>query len=124
MRSEKELKSLQEKLKMFTTMMLVDRVKDEYSMVENIALTNFEHNEHTNKDYPEFMVDVDSNISVLAQTNIKQTIREHIESFFPEVFTILNANIKFRRSVKNGEIDERLINVYPKKSPPTSLGMF
>ena len=123
MRSEEKLKSLQNKLKMFTTMMLVDRVKDEYSMVENIALTNFEHNEHTNKDYPEFTVDVSDYISVLAQTNIKQTIREHIQSFFPDVFTVLNANIRFNR-VKNEEIKERLINVYPKKSPPTSLGMF
>ena len=97
MKSKEDLKKLQEKLKMFTIMMLVDRVKDEYSMVENIALTNFEHNKHTNKDYPEFTVDVNNYLSVLAQTNIKQTIREHIQSFFPDVFTVLNANIRFNR---------------------------
>jgi len=124
MRSEKDLKNLQEKLKMFTVMMLSDRVKDEYSMVNTITLTKFEHNKHTNKDYPEFVVEVDSYISALTQANIKQTIREHIESFFPNVFTILNANIKFVREPKQSELGERLINVYPKKSPPTSLGMF
>ena len=95
MKSNEELKKLQDKLKMFVSMMVVDRVSDEYPMVQNIALTNFSHNKHTNKDYPEFIVYVNEYLSVLTQANIKQTIREHIESFFPDVFTILNANIKF-----------------------------
>lgn len=97
MRNKEELKKLQDKLKMFTKMMLVDRVRDEYSMVEDIVLTKFEHNPYTNKDYPEFTVEVNSWVTPLSQAVIKQNIREYIDSFFPDIFTVLNANVKFNR---------------------------
>jgi hypothetical protein len=76
---------------------MLDIVKDQYVFVENIEITNFTKNKHTNKFYPEFVVGVsdDMNYSVLLLTNVKQTIRESIEKFFSDSFTILNANINF-----------------------------
>ena len=41
MKSNEELKKLQDKLKMFVSMMVVDRVRDEYTMVQNIAPKKF-----------------------------------------------------------------------------------
>jgi len=95
MKTDNDYKKLQDKLKMFVMMMLTDKVRDDYPMVETIKLTKFTRNEHTGKEYPEFIVKLNSNVSILTQTFIKQTIREYIESFFPDVFTLLNANIKF-----------------------------
>lgn len=96
MEKDKEEK-LRDKLKMFTEFYVLDMVKDQYAFVENIEITNFTKNKHTNKYYPEFVVRVsdDMNYSVLLLTNVKQTIRESIEKFFSDSFTILNANINF-----------------------------
>ena len=124
MKSEDEHLKLQNKLKMFVDMMITDRVRDEYPMVESVELTRFTRNNHTDKEYPEFEVKVSTSLTLLTQTNIKQTIREHIESFFPDVFTLLNANIKIVRESKQSELGERVKNVFPKKTPPTTLGMF
>ena len=96
MEKDKEEK-LRDKLKMFAEFYLVDLVKDQYPFVEKIEVTNFTKNEHTNKFYPEFVVRVSDNMnySVLLLTNVKQTIRESIEKFFSDSFTLLNANINF-----------------------------
>lgn len=95
MKTDNDNKKLQDKLKMFVMMMLTDKVRDDYPMVETIELTKFTKNEYTGKEYPEFIVKLNSNVSILTQTFIKQTIREYIESFFPDIFTLLNANIRF-----------------------------
>lgn len=96
MKENKEQK-LQNKLKMFTDFYLLDMVREQYPIVEKITIDNFTKNKHTNKFYPEFVVKLsdDMGYGILIQTNIKQTIRESIEKFFSDSFTLLNANIKF-----------------------------
>jgi hypothetical protein len=71
----------------------------------DIKLTKFDHNDYNNKYYPNFIVYYTGKyLTISEQDAIKKTILSEINSFFPEVFVVLQANIKFDKLRTN--IDE------------------
>ena len=71
----------------------------------DIKLTEFDHNDYNNKYYPNFIVYYTGKyLTISEQDAIKKTILSEINSFFTEVFVVLQANIKFDKLRTN--IDE------------------
>jgi hypothetical protein len=87
---------MNEKLRHFVELYLQELLVKRFGNdILGIKLTNFDHNDYNNKYYPNFIVYYTGYFTINEKDAIKKTILEEINSFFPEVFVILQANIKF-----------------------------
>jgi hypothetical protein len=86
---------MNEKLRHFVELYLQELLVKRFGNdILGIKLTNFDHNDYNNKYYPNFIVYYTGYFTINEKDAIKKTILEEINSFFPEVFVILQANIK------------------------------
>jgi len=87
---------MNEKLRHFVELYLQELLVKRFGNdILDIKLTEFDHNDYNNKYYPNFIVYYTGYFTINEKDAIKKTILEEINSFFPEVFVILQANIKF-----------------------------
>jgi hypothetical protein len=87
---------MNEKLRHFVELYLQELLVKRFGNdILGIKLTNFDHNDYNNKYYPNFIVYYTGYFTINEKDAIKKTILEEINSFFPEVFVVLQANIKF-----------------------------
>jgi len=88
---------MNEKLRHFVELYLQELLVKRFgNNILSIKLTDFDYNDYNNKHYPNFIVYYTGKyLPIGMQELIKVTILEQIGSFFPEVFVVLPANIKF-----------------------------
>lgn len=88
---------MNEKLRHFVELYLQELLVKRFgSHILDVKLTKFDHNDYNNKYYPNFVIYyADKYLSLSEQDAIKRTISDEINSFFPEVFVVLQANMKF-----------------------------
>lgn len=88
---------MNEKLRHFVELYLQELLVKRFGNdILSIKLTDFDYNDYNNKHYPNFIVYYTGKyLPIGMQELIKVTILEQIGSFFPEVFVVLPANIKF-----------------------------
>ena len=88
---------MNEKLRHFVELYLQELLVKRFGNdILSIKLTDFDYNDYNNKHYPNFIVYYTGKyLPISEQELIKRTIFEQIGSFFPEVFVVLHANIKF-----------------------------
>ena len=88
---------MNEKLRHFVELYLQELLIKRFGNdILDIKLTKFDHNDYNNKYYPNFIVYYTGKyLTISEQDAIKKTILGEINSFFPDVFVVLQANIKF-----------------------------
>jgi hypothetical protein len=88
---------MNEKLRHFVELYLQELLVKRFgSHILDVKLTEFDHNDYNDKYYPNFIVYYTGKyLPIHEQELIKRIIFEQIDSFFPEVFVVLHANIKF-----------------------------
>lgn len=88
---------MNEKLRHFVELYLQELLIKRFGNdILGIKLTEFDHNDYNNMYYPNFIVYyTGKHLTISEQDAIKNTILGEINSFFPEIFVVLQANIKF-----------------------------
>lgn len=88
---------MNEKLRHFVELYLQELLIKRFGNdILGIKLTEFDHNDYNNMYYPNFIVYYTGKyLTISEQDAIKNTILGEINSFFPEIFVVLQANIKF-----------------------------
>jgi len=88
---------MNEKLRHFVELYLQELLIKRFGNdILGIKLTKFDHNDYNNMYYPNFIVYyTGKHLTISEQDAIKNTILGEINSFFPEIFVVLQANIKF-----------------------------
>jgi hypothetical protein len=89
---------LLEKYKNFINLIVLDTLKESYSSITNIEITEFDVNEHTGKYYPNFLITTNKKIPyiIFVKESIADKIRKETEKFFPDTFNIGQAWLKFK----------------------------